>query len=94
MMAFFLGGVGAGILITMAFIWLNIGRHRRIRSLTKFLIFSFSVLIIYTIAEFVVSTVSGVSHDTLTTCVYACFGGEVLSCALIKVFKLKEETNE
>lgn len=56
-------------------------------SLTKFIIFSFAVILIYTVAEFFTKT----SHDTLTTCLYACFGGEVLSCALIKVFKLKEE---
>ena len=63
-------------------------------SLTRFLVFSFSVLIIYTVTEFVVSTVTGVSHDVLTTCVYACFGGfETVGCALIKVFKLKEENN-
>lgn len=56
-------------------------------SLTKFIVFSFAVILIYTVAEFFTKT----SHDTLTTCLYACFGGEVLSCALIKVFKLKEE---
>ena len=56
-------------------------------SLTKFVVFSFAVILIYTVAEFFTKT----SHDTLTTCLYACFGGEVLSCALIKVFKLKEE---
>ena len=56
-------------------------------SLTKFIVFSLAVILIYTVAEFFTKT----SHDTLTTCLYACFGGEVLSCALIKVFKLKEE---
>lgn len=56
-------------------------------SLTRFIVFSFAVILIYTVAEFFTKT----SHDTLTTCLYACFGGEVLSCALIKVFKLKEE---
>lgn len=56
-------------------------------SLTRFIVFSFVVILIYTVAEFFTKT----QHDTLTTCLYACFGGEVLSCALIKVFKLKEE---
>lgn len=56
-------------------------------SLTKFIVFSFAVILTYTVAEFFTQT----QHDTLTTCLYACFGGEVLSCALIKVFKLKEE---
>ena len=56
-------------------------------SLTKFIVFSFAVILIYTVAEFFSPT----PHDTLTACLYGCFGGEVLACALIKVFKLKEE---
>lgn len=64
---------------------------KKIPSLTKYIIFSFAVLLLYTVIEFIFSTISGISHDTLTTCLYACFGGEVLACALIKVFKLKEE---
>ena len=60
-------------------------------SLTKFIVFSFTIILIYTIVELVLSTETGIIHDTLTTCLYACFGGEVLACALIKVFKLKEE---
>lgn len=60
-------------------------------SLTRFVVFSFTVVIVYTITEFIVSTITGVQHDTLTTCVYGCFGGEVLFCALIKIFKLKKE---
>lgn len=65
----------------------------KIPSLTKYIIFSFAVLLIYSVIEFIFSTLTGISHDTLTTCLYACFGGEVLACALIKVFKLKEENN-
>lgn len=62
---------------------------RRIPDLDKYLIFSFTVLIIYTVAEFIVSTITTNSHDTLTTCLYAAFGGETLLCALIKKYKLK-----
>ena len=58
-------------------------------SLTLYVLFSILVLIIYTIVEQVLSTVYGISHDTLTTCFYAAFGGEILACALIKIFKLK-----
>jgi len=64
------------------------------KSLTLYVVFSILVLIIFTITEFIVSTVSGTSHDTLTTCFFACFGGEILCCALIKIFKLKKEDNE
>ena len=94
MMAYFLGGIGAGSLIIFGLWGWNVGRHKRIPSLTKYVVFSISVLMIYSIAEFTCSNIYGISHDTLTTCVYACFGGEILSCALIKIFKLKEENNE
>lgn len=60
-------------------------------SLTKFIVFSFAVILIYTVTEFITSTTTGIHHDTLTTCFYACFSGEVLCSALIKIFKLKEE---
>lgn len=63
------------------------------RSLTKYVVFSIALLLVYSAAEFVFTTITGKSHDTLTTCIFACFGGEILSCALIKIFKLKEEKN-
>lgn len=62
-------------------------------SLTLYVIFSIMVVLLYTIVEMLVSTISGISHDTLTTCVYSFFAGEVIVCALIKIFKLKEEDN-
>ena len=93
-MTYFLGGVGTGILIMLGIMWWNIGRHKRIRSLTKYVVFSISVLIVYVIAEMIVSTVTGVSHPDLTTLIGSTFGGEILFCALIKIFKLKEEHNE
>lgn len=64
------------------------------RDLTKFILFSFAMTIIYTIIAIVFQAVTGNPiSDTLTTCFFAVYGGEVLSCALIKVFKLKEENN-
>ena len=59
-------------------------------SLALYVVFSIAAVIIYTIVEQVLSMVSGINHDTLTTCFYACFGGEMLACALIKIFKIKE----
>lgn len=66
----------------------------KISALDKYVIFSISVLLIFCIAEMLVSSITGQTHDTLTTCIYAAFGGEVLSCALIKIFKLREENHE
>lgn len=64
-------------------------KAKKLNDLDKFIIFSFAVMLGYTAAEFVVSTITGVSHDTLTTCLYAAFGGELLLCALIKKYKLR-----
>ena len=89
-MAYFFSGLGVGILLILAVFWWNIGRHKRIPSLTKYVVFSIAILLLYTVAEFISET----SHDTLTTCLYACFGGEILSCALIKIFKLKGDSYE
>lgn len=69
-------------------------KHKRLKDLDKYVIFSIVILLVFTVAEFITATVSGISHDTLTTCFYAAFGGEILSCALIKVFKLKEGGTE
>ena len=60
-----------------------------IKNLTKYVVFSISVVIIYTIAEFILSTVTGISHDTLTVAVYGFFGGELVLLAMIKIFKIR-----
>ena len=62
------------------------------RDLTKFIIFSFAMTIIYTVIAILFQAIKGEPlSETLTTCYFAVYGGEVLSCALIKVFKLKKE---
>ena len=53
--------------------------------------FSFACLIIYTIVSQVIAYRTGMELSTLTTCFFGAFGGEVLMCALIKIFKLKEK---
>ena len=72
----------------------EVKRKKKLAGLDKYVIFSFSVLIIYSIAEFVVSTITGISHDTLTLALYGAFGGELLLCAVIKKYKLKGVSNE
>lgn len=66
-------------------------KSKKLSGLDKYVIFSLSILLIFTVAEFVTSTITGVEKSTLCTCVFSCFGGEILSCALIKIFKLREE---
>lgn len=92
MIAYFLGGFGAGIIIGIAFMWWTNIRHRRTPSLTKYVVFSLVMIILYTIVAIVYQWVKGQElSPTLTTCYYACFAGEILSSSLIKIFKLKEE---
>ena len=66
-------------------------KKKKLGALDKYVIFSISVTILYTVVEFIFSVTTGISHDTLTTCVYAFFAGEVVTSGLIKIFKIKEE---
>lgn len=73
----------------------NKKNSKKLSGLDKYIIFSFSVLIIYSIFEFIFSTITGFSHDTLTVALYGAFGGELLLCAVIKKYKLKRgDSNE
>ena len=89
----FAGGLSGGILLSMGLYWWAIARHKRTHSLTKYVVFSITVLLVYVVAEMIVSTVTGVSHPDLSTLIGSTFGGEILFCALIKIFKLKGENN-
>lgn len=64
---------------------------QQLNGIDKYCIFSIAVVIIYTAVEFIFSIITGVSHDTLSTCVYGFFAGEIVTLGLIKIFKLKEE---
>ena len=67
---------------------------KNLPALDKYLVFSFAIMLIYALAEFIVSTITGVSHDTLTTCIFAAFGGELLMLCMIKRLKLRKEGSE
>jgi hypothetical protein len=47
-------------------------------------------LIVYTVVSQIIAIKTGMELSTLTTCFFSAFGGEVLACAIIKVFKLKK----
>ena len=68
----------------------------KINTLDFYVIFSIFVLLIYTVISQIVAIMYNVQLDTLTTCFFAAFGGEILSACLIKIFKLKktEETDK
>lgn len=63
----------------------------KINTLDFYVIFSIFVLLLYTIISQIVAITYNVQLDTLTTCFFAAFGGEILSACLIKIFKLKKE---
>lgn len=94
MIPIILGAIGAGAILGWLLGYLSTARPRKrkkIPSLSKYMIFSIGFVVIYSVAEFIISTITGVHHDVLTGCVYGFFGGEVVTCGLIKIFKLREE---
>ena len=65
------------------------GRIKRHTSkLGKYVIFSISFVILYSIAVLVVFAFNGAEPEVLTKCVYGFFAGEVVSAALIKIFNI------
>lgn len=67
-------------------------KKKPLPDLDKYIIFSFAVMLLYTVVEFIFSTITGISHDTLTTCLFGAFGGELLLCAMIKRLKLRRDS--
>lgn len=66
----------------------------KLAKLTKFILFSIIVILIYSVAEFICSVTTGITHDTLTQCIFAFFGTELVGCTLVKIFnimKIKDE---
>lgn len=67
-------------------------RIKHLSALDKYVIFSFTCLIIFTITEIILQAVTGTAQDTLITCFFGTFGGELLLCAMIKRLKIKRES--
>lgn len=67
---------------------------KNISSLSIYVTFSILSLIIYTIVSQIIAVKIGVTLDTLTTCFFSFFGGEIVTCGLIKIFKLKDEKKD
>ncbi len=59
-------------------------------SLTYYVVFSIIALVVFTVVSLVILLKTGTEAPTLTTCFFGVFGGEILTCGLIKIFKLKE----
>ena len=66
-------------------------RRKVTRSLTRYVVFSIACLVIYTIVALVYLWAEKPLDADLTTGVFGFFGGEIVVCGLIKLFKLKKE---
>lgn len=64
---------------------------KKIDNLDKYLIFTFTSIILFTIAILIIFLITGNEPAVLTGCFFAAFGGEILMCALIKKLKLHKE---
>ena len=66
-------------------------KKRTNHALDKYIIFCFTVIIIYTIVHTIIFFKLGIEATVLNALFYGVFGGEVLLCALLKRLKLKQE---
>ena len=69
-------------------------KKKKIKALDLYVIFSIVSLIIYTIVSQIIATKYGIMLDTLTTCFFGFFGGEIVTCGLIKIFKLRDDKKD
>lgn len=77
-----------------------IKKLKSLHGLDMYVVFSIASMIIYTIVSQVIAIVTAVvlgvpvTMDVLTTAFFGFFGGEIVTCALIKIFKLREKKKE
>lgn len=70
------------------------GKRRKLPALDKYVIFSLSCIIIFTVVILVIFATTGNEPTALVTCFFACMGGELLSLAMIKRLKLKQDKKD
>lgn len=62
--------------------------------LSAYVVFSLAMVVIMTIAILILTTMFDERYDTIYTVFISVFGGEILVSALIKIFKLKGDSDE
>ena len=68
---------------------------KKVSDLDRYLIFCFTVIILYTLTAIIFQWVTGMELSTsLTIGVYGFFGGEITLLAMIKKYKLKKGDND
>ena len=60
------------------------------KTLTKFVMVSLFIILVYTISEFIYGIASGQQHEVLTGCTFALWGTEIAVCGFIKIFNIKK----
>lgn len=71
-----------------------IKKLKKLHGLDLYVVFSIACMIAYTIVSQFIAVRTSMTMDTLTTCFFGFFGGEIVTCALIKIFKLKGKKDE
>lgn len=71
-----------------------IKKFKELPTLTKFVLYCFTMILIFTTVILILAANMVTVPDVLITCFYSVHGGEVLFCCLIKIFKLRTEGNE
>ena len=66
--------------------------RKTLHDLDVYVRFSIVIAILFTIAVLIIFSFTQSEPSTLITCFFAMFGGEIFSCAMIKLFKLHTET--
>ena len=69
-------------------------KTKKIHSLDLYVAFSIASLVIYTVISQLIAVNRGMTLDTLTTCFFGFFGGEIVTCGLIKIFKLRDDKKD
>lgn len=73
----------------------NRKKEKKLSDLDKYVIFSFTNVIIFTIIAIVYQFITGNEiSGTLITCFFSLFGGELLMLCMIKRLKLKKGDND
>lgn len=65
--------------------------RKKLNTLDKYIIFTLTSLILYTIVHTVIFAITGREAKILDGLFYSCFGLEILYCFLLKRFKLHDE---
>ena len=64
---------------------------KKIKSLSLYVIFSIILIIAMSVTVVVLTATTEGNYDTIYTVFCGVFGGEILSCCVMKIFKIKKE---